>query len=208
MENEISDVDESEYPKVTDKPRNRKHSKKKIEAAKHRRLSSHFSGPDCSCSRLQCFKIINHDERDNLVMQFNTDYRTKDEQDSYLCTLITTARKSPTPFRVIECEQQHFKDYSEFLKPLFKAKCPFATRPIREMLFDTNHPQLIKHRNNWHGAWETTAITNKRKLAVPGIKCSYDSPVPIKKEKFADLQVLKRFCKESARDYFENLIHE
>ena len=89
MDNEISDVDESEYPQETDKPRKRKRGTKRTEAAKQRRLSGHVAGNDCNCNRFQCFKTINQDERDNLIMKFNTDFRTKDEQDSYLCTLIT-----------------------------------------------------------------------------------------------------------------------
>ena len=80
--------EEWEYPKLTDKPRKRKKNQRKTEVARKKRLSCHETGPDCNCTRLKCFQNVSENERSDLIKQFNSDFKTKDEQDAYLCTLI------------------------------------------------------------------------------------------------------------------------
>ena len=45
----------------------------------------------------------------------------------------------------------------------FKAKCLFQTRPVREILFEAEHPQLVSYRNNWNGSIETAVIAKPQK---------------------------------------------
>ena len=50
--------------------------------------------------------------------------------------ILREARKFPSPYQVVEMGLRDFKDFTNFLKPLFKATCPFPTRPIREITFN------------------------------------------------------------------------
>ena len=120
---------------------------------------------------------------------------------------IRASRKSPSAFNVIECNQDFFLDFGQFLKPMYKAKCPVATRPIRELWFDESQPQLIRHRNNWHGPCQTTAISSKVREITHNLTPAYDAPLPLTKEKFNDIQSLLRFCKEGARNFYAQLPH-
>ena len=55
---------------------------------KQKRLSSHETRNDCKCQRFMCFREILRDERDELIMDFNTEYKSKNEQDAYLVSMI------------------------------------------------------------------------------------------------------------------------
>lgn len=106
----MSDLEDFEHPSVTDKPRKRKVIGRKRELAKKKKLSSHVVGDDCKCKRFQCFKKVSPEERDNLVLQFNMDYKSKDEQDSYLSSMI-----KPTPVkrhRPRKEDSSELKDFS------------------------------------------------------------------------------------------------
>ena len=84
----MDDSEDYEHPTLTDKPRKRKVMGRKRDAEKRRKLSSHETGNDCRCKRLKCFENISHEERQQLILNFNGNYSTKDEQDAYLSTLI------------------------------------------------------------------------------------------------------------------------
>lgn len=83
-------ADHEEAPVVTDKPRKRKIKGRRKEKDKKLRLSSHITGPDCECTKLKCFEIVNEQNRARLITSFNA-LPTKDAQDSYLAGLITVA---------------------------------------------------------------------------------------------------------------------
>ena len=55
---------------------------------KKMRLQSHEQGPPCNCTRLKCYEAINNEERKCVLQKFNN-LTTNDEQNSYLCGLIT-----------------------------------------------------------------------------------------------------------------------
>ena len=60
---------------------------------------SHEIGPDCHCSRLQCFDVVNDTSRKDIISKFNamTDYN---EQNLYLGGLIASAfvkQRRPRP---------------------------------------------------------------------------------------------------------------
>ncbi|KAK9739914.1 hypothetical protein QE152_g8605 [Popillia japonica] len=55
---------------------------------KKMRLPSHEQGPPCNCTRLKCHEAINNEERKSVLQKFNN-LSTNDEQNVYLCGLIT-----------------------------------------------------------------------------------------------------------------------
>ena len=63
--------------------------------------------------------------------------------------------KRPHPFNVIEVTQDFF-NYSGLLSPLYKAKCPIPTSPIREFRIEVEHPKIVSSR--WL-AWSVPAST-------------------------------------------------
>lgn len=52
------------------------------------RLASHEPGPACFCKRLKCFEVTTNEQRKAILSHFNN-LRTNDEQNSYLCGLIS-----------------------------------------------------------------------------------------------------------------------
>lgn len=120
-----------------------------------------------------------------------------------------SARKSPSPFVVVECEQCMFFYFSSFLQAHYKVKCPFPTRPIRELIIEREHPQYISIRNSFNGVFETSVIVRNKSVPKSSAKLGplYDGRIAIKKAKYDDLQVLKRFCGEDAKKFFDALPH-
>lgn len=64
------------------------------------------------------------------------------------------ARQNPRPFIVIPIEQNIVRDWASFLKNkiMYKPKCPFKTRPIREAMV-SKEDEMFRHRNSYNGAW-------------------------------------------------------
>lgn len=79
----------SDFPQPTNKPKKRQVNGRAKQAAKKRRIEDHTPGPQCGCNRLKCFENVSAAEREHLIMDFVTNYASKDDQDSYLSTLIT-----------------------------------------------------------------------------------------------------------------------
>lgn len=69
-----------------------------------------------------------------------------------------SARSKPSPFNVVEATSENFRQWTAFLKPFYKQKCPFPTRPVRELIIDKSHPRLVKFRTTYNGAWEAAAL--------------------------------------------------
>ncbi|KAK9736084.1 hypothetical protein QE152_g12767 [Popillia japonica] len=55
---------------------------------KKMRLQSHEQGPPWNCTRLKCHEAINKEERKSVLQKFYN-LSTNDEQNAYLCELIT-----------------------------------------------------------------------------------------------------------------------
>lgn len=128
---------------------------------------------------------------------------------------LRTIRQKPSPFVVEECDQDIFRNWSDFFKSAFKPKCPFASRPIKELKIEQDQAHLIFYRDTYNGAFTSCVITlprGKRNITklLPGefefpSKLYYDR-IPIPLPKFKDLQVLKRFCESpEAQKYYEQL---
>ena len=129
------------------------------------------------------------------------------------CDILKIAREKPMPFNVVPVTIEHFFGFTAFLKPFYKAANPIATRPVREIHIDSSCPDLIKHRNSWNGQLESAVVIkprlneNSRRHSFAALKHAYTKPVDISAAKFADLQVLKKFCSVKNRSYFDTLIH-
>ncbi|KAJ8884483.1 hypothetical protein PR048_016340, partial [Dryococelus australis] len=110
----------------------------------------------------QCFGDISH------LSSFLHGMRHKhgpqsEEQRIKLCTewagVIRNARVKYPPYRFIECEQSLFRGWNKFLKPKFKGKYPFASRPIKELEISRRDPQVISYHEQYNGAWFKPAVT-------------------------------------------------
>ena len=86
-------ADASDFPQVKDKLKKRKSLGSKKDKAKKARLSNHTIGNNCQCTFLQCFEKTNLEERAALIkLQKTNAYPSKDEQDLFLSSLITTKK--------------------------------------------------------------------------------------------------------------------
>lgn len=75
-----------------------------------------------------------------------------------------SARAKPTPFDIVPVTQEMFKSWTEyFSNNLYKIKCPFQSRPIREIRILKQDPQFISFRSSWNGAWETAVAVDPKK---------------------------------------------
>lgn len=157
-------------------------------------------------SYLECDKnmgLINQKTRVELPNEWNS--------------VVENSRSKPSPFKVISCEDQTvFKAWTKFLSDIYVKKCPFKSRPVRELSVVDYHPRMVLHRSSFNGPQtESVVIKAKRKrkrrsleegcFEMPTIL--YTEKIPVSKPKFQDLQVLKKFCSEEAQHYFDTLPH-
>ncbi|XP_074035892.1 uncharacterized protein [Leptinotarsa decemlineata] len=132
--------------------------------------------------------------------------------------LLEQSRTKPTPFSVIRVQQHMVKDWGTFFKNKFRAKCPFAIQEIREIYCTRDHPKLMYFRSTYNGAFSNSSIINNKKKKSGRIKlgenefelpnAKYTETLPIKKEKFLNLQKLKLYCEQpEAADFYTRLAH-
>ena len=130
--------------------------------------------------------------------------------------ILREARKFPSPYQVVEMGLGDFKDFTNFLKPLFKATCPFPTRPIREITFNKDAPGLVRYRNAWNGPLDSSVFVPRTAIAQRELiravssepKQHFETLQPISAAKYKDLQVLKRFCSPETHSFYDNLPHD
>ncbi|XP_046665800.1 uncharacterized protein LOC124357790 [Homalodisca vitripennis] len=124
---------------------------------------------------------------------------------------IKGARVKPSPFHVIQVEREFVRNWSSHLDQFYFSKCPFPSRPIRELVALKEHPRFLKHRATFHGHWEAHVINQPGSLPqdqplpegeffLPDY--AYEGALPITHEKYTDLQVLKMFCGVEARHFY------
>jgi hypothetical protein len=135
--------------------------------------------------------------------------------------VFATARERPTPFNVMQCNQDLFCKHGEFLSEFYKSKCPVPTRDIRELVFKRSVP-VMYYRMAYNGMMSSSVITVTKQTTATkkGRKGSkkndtnqnqakpqqlYCGPLPLKKAKFADIQALSKFCGETAQRFFAAL---
>ena len=75
--------------------------------------------------------------------------------------VIESAKVKPHPFVVEQVQQHHFRFWEKHLNPLYKQKCPFPSRPIREIRFSIDHPRLVFFRETFNGSWQFADLIGK-----------------------------------------------
>ena len=96
-------ADNDERPKQTDKPRKRRRNVSKVEIRKKQKRTNHTTGKSCNCKRFKCFQATSLAERAEIIAHFNS-LGTKNEQHSYLSSLITVNEIKRRRNRKPECE--------------------------------------------------------------------------------------------------------
>ncbi|XP_046684368.1 uncharacterized protein LOC124370121 [Homalodisca vitripennis] len=135
--------------------------------------------------------------------------------------LIRNCRVKPSPFEVVEADLPLFRKWTEFFSKFYTNKCPFATRPIREIRYLKQHSRLVEHRASYTGYWQLSPLISKQNLRMLNLEVhhyddgSFDLPpqsrsdlVPVPKPKYDDLQHLKQFCGPKAREFYGRLPQE
>lgn len=127
---------------------------------------------------------------------------------------ISSSRTKPSPFKVMDCNQSLFKDWQNYLLQFgYKAKAPFLTRPIKEIKIGSSDTRTIQSRITYNGPWFTYIVKLqltkglRQQVLSNNPTLSHTSPLKISKEKYNDLQVLKKFCSTRAQNFFNNLAH-
>ena len=124
---------------------------------------------------------------------------------------LSTCRKKPSPFNVVKMEPHMFQNVTEHIKCNYRAVSPVPTRPIREIIFNKEHPRMFQYRESWHGPFQTAVVSKavgRRSIArQQPIASLYSKRLPVSDAKYADLQVLKAFCKPESQQFFSELPH-
>jgi hypothetical protein len=123
---------------------------------------------------------------------------------------IETSRINPSPFVVINCLNAMFNAYTKYFKPVYKPSCPFATRPVRDFMVKSVHPQLVYVRNNYNGSWKSHIMLKRVKRVnpvseQPKLGQSRCVPIPLTKAKYNDICALSKFCSQSAATFYRSL---
>ncbi|KAK3741027.1 hypothetical protein RRG08_005717 [Elysia crispata] len=105
--------------------------------------------------------------------------------------------------------------FGDLIRSLYKVTSPFPTRPIREITFKLEHPQLVSFRDSLNGPFQIGAISKQQKKGSgkskatsaqqPSLVQLYPNSLPISKEKFKDLQDLKKFCRPENYSFLNDL---
>lgn len=115
------------------------------------------------------------------------------------------ARCKPRPFDVIECKQDMFFAWTDYLAPTYKKKCPFSTRPLKEIRIRHDHPRTIETRENYNGARQSFIIAGPNLTWKGSPKLLYKEAIPVPKKKYQQLQELKKFIADEYQNYYLEL---
>lgn len=108
-----------------------------------------------------CFPIRGHsymepDKNMGLINQ-----KAKVELPSQWADIFRETRVKPCPFDVVEVDQTIFRKWTDHLSKIYIKKCPFKTRPLRELKVVKSHPRFIFHRDTYNGHFNSTVVTNR-----------------------------------------------
>ncbi|XP_065671577.1 uncharacterized protein LOC136089483 [Hydra vulgaris] len=125
--------------------------------------------------------------------------------------IFRAARKNPSPYNVIEQNQDMVKNMTQFLKPVYKAGFPVPMRPLKEVMFSKKSLGVISHRDSWNGPILNTTILSNARRSNKAVNIGEPVRLYIKKiiislAKYKDLQVLKKFT--SAPEFYDSLEHD
>lgn len=65
-------------------------------------------------------------------------------------SVVEKARSNPEPFHIIDCPLFMFENFSKLFKNYFIAKCPFASRPVRQLIVRNTAPVQILIRSEYY----------------------------------------------------------
>ncbi|KAG8309116.1 hypothetical protein J6590_093750, partial [Homalodisca vitripennis] len=72
------------------------------------------------------------------------------------------ARSTPEPFKVVNCKENFFQNWTDHLSPYFAKDCPFPTRPLRELKVEQLKPGYFLYRNTYTGAFTEIGVQQKK----------------------------------------------
>lgn len=75
-----------------------------------------------------------------------------------------SSRVKPSPFVVIKVDKELVRKWTEQFNKLYSNKCPFKSRPVRELVATKNHPRLLQHRTTFHGHWDGHVVNQPGSL--------------------------------------------
>lgn len=122
-------------------------------------------------------------------------------------TALTSARKSPEPFQVTHCAQEVFWDFTSFLSGQFKPKCPIPVQKVKVFKVEKGCQRQFQHRESYHGPWVNSVAVGPQKAqqSVLRLQHLYTQLIPLKLEKYNDLQTLKHSVDHRHHGYFAQL---
>lgn len=83
------------------------------------------------------------------------------------------ARIKPSPFEVIDLKSNMILGWTKYLEKFYVKKCPFSTRPLKEVLFDRELLLDLKKKTDYNGHWYKVAVAkmvNPEDISLPKIK--------------------------------------
>ncbi|KAF5285274.1 hypothetical protein FQR65_LT13288 [Abscondita terminalis] len=83
----------------------------------------------------------------------------------------------------------------------FLKKCPFFTRPLREVRISREHSRTIETRENYNGARQSFIIAGANLTWKGSPKLLYKQAIGLPKKKYLQLQQLKKFVAEEHQNY-------
>ncbi|KAG8289815.1 hypothetical protein J6590_096884 [Homalodisca vitripennis] len=170
------------------------------------------------------FPIRGHSymENDKNMGLINTKSRAEVPED--WVNIVKESRRNPSSFEVEVVNHTAVRGWTSFLDKTYATKCPFQSRPVRELHIARGHH--LRFRTSYFGAWENASLyktvpkrgprRKNQRLPPVNIEVSdefnlpdscYEGCFPIAAEKYKDLQDLKKFLSRSAAEYFDKLPH-
>ncbi|KAG8336589.1 hypothetical protein J6590_042109 [Homalodisca vitripennis] len=118
-----------------------------------------------------CFPIRGHSylETDKNLGIINQKSRAEIPDD--WLDIFRHARTNPCPFTVHKANIDTFCQWTSHLAPYYKKKCPFPTRPVREVLIErdeesTDSENFLQYRCTFHGPWEKIQVLTSVPIEV------------------------------------------
>lgn len=120
------------------------------------RLSSHETGPDCKCLKLECFKNISASERSDIISKFNQ-IESHEKQSMHLCGLIQCSPVTRHRPRKPESEAD-FHTYSYSYKVRVIRNEQVCEIPVCYKSFLSLHGITAKRLQNLQQSLKTTGL--------------------------------------------------
>ncbi|CAH1984553.1 unnamed protein product [Acanthoscelides obtectus] len=119
--------------------------------------------------------------------------------------IFRSARAKPSPFDVVEIDQSYLRAWTNFFntKTDYLKKCPFRSRPIRELEIHQEHHRLIYYRESYNGAWESAIVKGKETKRKGPVLLQNEFVLP--PYSYSGLIPITVFWGDEAKQFFDNL---